>query len=106
MKRAIPFRLPSGEEPFQTWVDGLPELLAARVAGLIELVCMGGGKKNVRALGDGVFEIKLHTGAGYRIYFGQDGGNIILLLCGGDKSTQDRDISRAKKYWRHYRESP
>jgi len=42
-------------------------------------------------------------GPGYRVYFGEDGGNVFVLLCGGGKSTQDNDIDRAKIYWQEYR---
>ena len=66
----------------------------------IERVAIGGSKKNIRSLGDGLFEIKIHYGPGYRIYFGNLKGSIILLLVGGDKSSQRQDISLAKKYWR------
>ena len=61
-----------------------------------------GGKKNIRALGDGVFEIKIKFGAGLRVYFAEEGKTILLLLAGGDKSTQKSDIKRAKKYWTEY----
>lgn len=55
------------------------------------------------SLGNGVYELKERTGPGYRIYFGREGESIIVLLCGGDKSTQNRDIARAGKYWNQYR---
>ena len=50
-------------------------------------------------MGDGVFELKDKFGPGYRIYFAEDGLNIVVLLCGGDKSTQQADIHTAKSYW-------
>jgi putative addiction module killer protein len=52
-------------------------------------------------VGEGVFELKIHVGPGWRIYFGQD-GDLIVLLNGGTKRTQKRDIITAKKYWRDY----
>ena len=53
-----------------------------------------------RALGDGVWELRLQFGPGYRIYFGRSEVGSIVLLCGGDKRSQRRDIERAKTYWR------
>ena len=55
-----------------------------------------------RFVGGGVFEFRIDYGPGYRVYFGQIGSIVVLLLCGGDKSTQDRDIREAQKYWRDY----
>jgi putative addiction module killer protein len=52
-------------------------------------------------VGDGVYELKIDVGPGYRVYFGIDGSDIVLLL-GGDKSTQDSDILKAKEYWSEY----
>jgi putative addiction module killer protein len=52
-------------------------------------------------VGDGVFELRMDTGPGYRLYFGIDAEKIILLT-GGDKNTQDSDIQRAKQYWEDY----
>jgi putative addiction module killer protein len=52
--------------------------------------------------GDGVYEFRVDYGSGYRIYFGQVGKLIIILLSGGDKSTQDKDIAKAKEYWKDY----
>jgi putative addiction module killer protein len=50
-----------------------------------------------------VFELRIHTGPGYRIYYGREGDAIVILLCGGDKGSQDRDIERAEEYWRDHR---
>jgi putative addiction module killer protein len=55
-----------------------------------------GNAGDVRAVGDGISEMRIDYGPGYRIYYKQTGREIVLLLCGGDKSSQDRDIRRAK----------
>ena len=54
-------------------------------------------------VGDGVQELRIDYGPGYRVYFGQVGSTIVLLLFGGDKSTQAKDIEQAKRYWNEYR---
>ena len=61
-----------------------------------------GNLGDYRSVGEGVFELRIDYGPGYRVYFGQVGSTIVLLLCGGDKSTQDQDISTAKRYWANY----
>ncbi|WP_347566275.1 type II toxin-antitoxin system RelE/ParE family toxin [Scytonema sp. UIC 10036] len=61
-----------------------------------------GNLGNYRSVGEGVCELKVDYGSGYRVYFGQIGTTVILLLCGGDKSTQEQDINKAKEYWKDY----
>jgi putative addiction module killer protein len=51
----------------------------------------------VKPIGEGISELRIHEGPGYRVYFVQRGGLLIVLLCGGDKATQDKDIATAKK---------
>jgi putative addiction module killer protein len=55
-----------------------------------------------RGIGEGVFELRIDFGPGYRIYFGLDGSELVVLLIGGTKKTQQRDIDTAKHYWRNY----
>ncbi len=63
---------------------------------------MTGNLEDCKPVGEGVFELKIEFGPGYRLYFGQVGLTIVLLLIGGDKSTQERDIGEAIQYWRDY----
>jgi putative addiction module killer protein len=56
-----------------------------------------------RPVGEGVMEARIDFGPGYRVYFARNGEALVILLCGGDKSTQDPDIRRAKEYWSDYR---
>lgn len=95
-------QLADGKEPFSEWIDSLDKISQARVYSYIDRVVAGGGRKNVRSLGSGVYEIKVDYGPGYRIYFGEDGNTVILILLGGNKKSQAKDIELAKDYWRKY----
>lgn len=63
-----------------------------------------GNLGNYKSLGAGIYELKFSFGPGYRIYFAEVENTVILLLAGGDKSSQSKDIKRAKIYWRGYKE--
>jgi putative addiction module killer protein len=102
LKKILHLKLPNGLEPFREWIEGLDSRSQARIHVLIERVAAGGSKKNVKSLGDGIFELKVKFGPGYRIYFCEMDRVIILLLLGGDKSTQERDIHQAKEFRRKY----
>jgi len=58
----------------------------------------------VKALGDGVSQLKIDHGPGYRVYYAMSGKTVVLLLIGGDKSTQSRDVETAKAYWKQQKE--
>ena len=58
---------------------------------------------DVKPVGEGVSELKLDYGPGYRIYFGEDGQTLVILLCAGNKGTQRADIRKARAYWQEYR---
>lgn len=92
----------NGRSPFEDWLNKLDNLSQAIVVRKIQKVAKGGAKKSVKALKDGMFEIKIQHGPGYRAYFAEDKKYLIILLIGGDKKTQSRDIEKAKKYWRIY----
>ncbi len=92
----------NGETPCRSWISCQEVLVQAKIDAYIKRVAMGAAKKNVRTLGDGVFEIKIDHGPGYRIYFGEVGRTMILLLMGGDQGSQFRDIRKAKDYWSEY----
>ena len=62
-----------------------------------------GNLGDCRAVGEGVQELRIAYGSGYRVYFGQEGVTVVLFLCGDDKSTQSMDIETAKRYWNKYR---
>jgi putative addiction module killer protein len=94
-----------GVVPFERWYDGLrdkrgQQKILARIARL-NLGNLGDN----RSVGQGVFELRIAFGPGYRVYIGQDGQNVVILLVGGDKGTQDEDIKKAKAYWKTYQEA-
>ena len=98
------YRPPNGKEPFNEWLKSIPDpTTRARIRAQLERLRVG-NFGNVKFVGEGVFELRFHFGAGYRIYFSKIRNTIILLLCGGDKSSQTRDIERAKSYWLKYKE--
>ena len=95
----------NGRTPFTEWFETLRD---TRIRGRIEARLMSlesGNFGDYKSVGEGVFELRLHIGKGYRIYFALVDNMIVLLLCGGDKSSQQRDIERAKTYWRDFKET-
>ena len=102
MKKVCILKLSNGKEPFREWIKKLDKKHRASVFAFINRLAGGGSKKNVKAIGEGVFEIKVDRGPGFRVYFGELRNEIILLLLGGDKSSQAKDIAKAKEYWRNY----
>ena len=88
-------------EPFSEWINGLPTNIRARVFAKIDRIATG-NLGDCKSVGEGVFEFRLNFGPGYRIYFGKIGKRIVLLLFGGDKSSQKGDIKKAKNYWKDY----
>ncbi|MFA9439417.1 type II toxin-antitoxin system RelE/ParE family toxin [Uliginosibacterium sp. sgz301328] len=89
---------------FSTWLRELKDL-AARAAIITRVQRAEAGTfGDCEPVGEGVSEMRIHVGAGYRVYFVQRGKRIYLLLCGGDKSSQKRDIKRAKEMARNIEE--
>lgn len=89
--------------PFEKWLNNLADLNAKiRIRTKLDQLRLG-HLGNAKSTGDGVFELKIDYGPGYRIYFGLAGKLIILLLCGGIKKTQSKDIKQARAYWINYR---
>ncbi len=94
---------PEGESPFGAWFDDLDAQAAAKVT--IALTRIGQGNlSNVKGVGGGVFELKVSFGPGYRVYFGKDGDTLVILLAGGTKKRQQRDIAHAQARWQDYKD--
>lgn len=97
------FLTDDGTAPFTNWFEGLSGDVADRVR--VALLRMGQGNLgDSKSVGQGVHEHRLHFGPGYRVYFGRDGQRLIVLLVGGSKRTQTKDIKAAQLLWKRYKE--
>jgi putative addiction module killer protein len=93
-----------GRSPFAEWFGGLDAVTAARVDRYIRRL-EAGNFAAAKALRDGVFELRLDFGPGYRVYFGREGRALIILLGGGSKRRQDADIAAAVERWKRYKQT-
>lgn len=89
------------KNPFASWFEGLDATSAARVTVALKRIELG-NLSQIKRLGGGVFEYRLHSGPGYRIYFGRDGA-LLVLLGGGTKRRRQADIAKARECWSEYR---
>lgn len=92
------------ESPYSNWLNSLKDLSGkATILSHVDRMEIGhfGDSKPV---GEGVIELRIHHGPGYRVYYAREGRFIYLLLCGGNKSSQVKDIKLAKRYWKQYQE--
>jgi len=92
----------AGRSPFADWFDGLAQDAAAKVAVALKRMEQG-NLSNAKSVGEGVLEYRINCGPGYRVYFGYDGKTVVILLAGGTKQRQQRDIEAAKRRWMDYR---
>lgn len=92
-----------GRNPFREWLEGLADRQArARIDVRLTRVRLG-NLGDSRSVGGGVQELRIHYGPGYRLYFARHGDDVVILLVGGDKSGQSRDIRLAQALWADYR---
>jgi putative addiction module killer protein len=94
--------LAEGQSPFALWFDDLDPQAAAKVTVALRRL-RDGNLSNVKGVGAGVLEYRFDFGPGYRIYFGRDGDEIVVLVGGGTKQRQQRDIDLAQARWGDYR---
>ena len=101
-KRVIVYVDTHGNEPFTDWIESLRDVMGrkrilARIGRLEH-----GNYGDSKGVGEGVSELRMMFGPGYRVYIGEEPENSVVLLCGGDKSTQEQDIETAQRYWKEY----
>ena len=103
-KSVLVYRTRDGRLPFDEWLRALRDANAvARVLARVGRVRRG-NLGDCKPVGAGVSELRVDHGPGYRVYFGRKGSTWVILLCGGDKRTQDRDVHQAQQYWDDYQQ--
>lgn len=92
-----------GKEPFAEWIKGLDGNARGRINARLTRIRLNGNFGDAESVGNGVSELKVDYGQGFRVYFAKSGKEIVLLLCGGTKKRQNNDIKKAKEYWSEYK---
>jgi putative addiction module killer protein len=99
------FRTNNGKEPFSEWLSSLKDtVVRAQIENRLNRLMLW-HYGDYKSMGDGLYELRIHYGGGYRVYFAEYEQTVILLLIGGSKRSQERDIVKAKKYWREFQEN-
>lgn len=91
----------SGRAPFVAWLESLDASIRHRVKERLDRVSLG-NLGDFKSLGKSLYEMRLDFGAGYRIYFSKENDRVVLLFCAGNKSTQAKDIDKARRYYDDY----
>jgi putative addiction module killer protein len=92
-----------GSEPFSDWLNALRDKIAqARIRVRLRQI-EAGNMGDCEPVGEGITELRVHAGAGYRVYCGQHGKSVVILLCGGNKGSQAADIKRARMFWSEWK---
>lgn len=102
-RQIIAYQTPKSKIPFNEWLDDLHPNIQPAIRRRIDRLRLG-DFGDCKSLSEGVHEMRIHIGAGYRVYFGMDGDILVILLTGGDKSSQVKDIKKAKEYFNEYKE--
>lgn len=92
-----------GRSPFEGWFSSLDPTVRAKVTIAVARLEQG-NLSSVKSVGEGVLEYRINFGPGYRVYFGRDGETLVILLTGGTKKRQQRDIAAAIEMWADYRQ--
>lgn len=102
-KRKVRHCIAGGKDLYGEWLGNLPDIVGrAAIRARVDRIAEG-NLGDHRSISQGVWELRIHCGPGYRVYYGEDGPVIVLLLCGGDKRSQRKDIGKARRLWAAYR---
>lgn len=102
MAKLVVYVPEEGKSPFESWFDKLDTAAALKVRTALARIEVG-NLGDVKPVGQGVSERRIPFGPGYRVYFGQEGDTLVILLCGGTKKRQAKDIEQAKTFWDDYK---
>lgn len=101
-KHVIAYVDAEGREPYTDWIKGLRDVMGRkRIIARTKRLAQG-NFGDCEPVEEGISELRMFFGPGYRVYFGETEQDIVVLLCGGDKSTQQNDIAKAKAYWQEH----
>jgi len=99
------FERKNGSKPFLDWLHALNDkTIQEKILGRLVRIREHDHYGDYKPIENGIYELRFHCGKGYRVYYGKAGAMIVLLLCGGDKNTQRKDIEKAKGYWNEFKE--
>jgi putative addiction module killer protein len=103
-KQVIAFITDQGDVPYENWLNSLKDpVMRQRILTRVKRL-RSGNFGDCTTVGQGVKELRLFFGPGYRVYYGEDGDILVVLLCGGDKKSQGKDITLAQQYWQEYQQ--
>lgn len=103
MIELLRYQRDDGREPFTEWLNAMRDKVAqARIRIRLRQV-QAGNLGDCEPVGDGVIELRVHIGPGYRVYCGRHGKTVLILLCGGDKGSQVADIKQARMLWTEWK---
>lgn len=102
-KEIVFYETESGKKPFHDWFKSLDKKTKERILVRLDRL-QAGNPGDFKYLDEDIYELKLRFGSGYRIYYGNYEDIIVLILCGGDKSSQSKDIQKAKTYFKDFKE--
>ncbi len=102
-KQVIVYQDENGREPFSEWVDELRDAKARRQVLRRLSRLKHGNYGDCSPVGEGLSEMRIHYGPGYRVYFREAGDDRIVILCGGTKRTQNKGIATAREYWKEFK---
>jgi putative addiction module killer protein len=94
----------SGICPFDRWFQGVRDKKARASIGSKITLLQDATYNNFKSVGEGVYELRIFLGPGYRIYFAFSGSTVVVLIAGGDKNSQEEDIKKAKHIWKEYKD--